>query len=198
MKIGIFGGTFDPIHTGHLIVAEEAMSQLGLDEVLFVPAGQPWFKTGQQVTGAHHRLAMVELAIASNPRFRASRIEVARPGPTYTVDTLVELRRHLGPDVEMYLILGMDALREMRRWRCAARVFDLATVAGVTRPGSDYDLKTLEAIFPGTSERTVMLSVPLIDIGATDLRRRVADGLSIRYLVPGSVEVYIREQGLYK
>lgn len=199
MKVGIFGGTFDPIHVGHLIVAEEARVRLGLDEVLFVPAGQPWFKAGDGVTEPRHRMAMVEMAIASNPRFRASSIETGRAGPTYTVDTLVELRKQLGPDSPMYLILGLDSVQEIDRWRSSERVFELATVVGMSRPGcADLDTKRLDSIFPGASDRVMMLNGPLIDVSATDLRRRVSEGLSIKYRVPESVEAYIYEQGLYK
>ena len=199
MKVGVFGGTFDPIHVGHLIVAEEARGRLGLDEVLFVPAGQPWFKASDSVTEARHRMAMVELAIASNPCFRASDIEIGRAGPTYTVETLIKLREQLGRDSEIYLILGLDSLQEIDRWRSPERVFELATVVGMSRPGcADLDAKRLDSIFPGASDRVMMLDGPLIDISATDLRRRVSEGLSIKYRVPESVEAYVYEQGLYR
>lgn len=199
MKVGIFGGTFDPIHMGHLIVAEEASLLLGLDEVLFVPAGQPWFKAGDSVTEAHHRMAMVELAIASNPHFRASDIEIGRTGPTYTVDTLLELREQLEPDSQLYLILGLDALQEIDRWRSVERVFELATVVGMSRPLCEaFDPKRLDSISPGASDRVMMLDGPLIDISATDLRRRVSEGLPIKCRVPESVEAYIYEHRLYR
>ncbi|MCH7745313.1 MAG: nicotinate-nucleotide adenylyltransferase, partial [Chloroflexi bacterium] len=179
MKVGIFGGTFDPIHLGHLIVAEEASALLGLDEMLFVPAGQPWFKAGDAITEARHRMAMVELAIASNPRFRASDIELTRIGPTYTVDTLIELQEQLEPDSEMYLILGLDSLQEIDRWHSPERVFELATVVGMSRPlCAAFDTERLDSIFPGASDRVMMLDGPLIDISATDLRRRVSEGRS--------------------
>lgn len=198
MKLGVFGGTFDPIHIGHLIVAEDARVQLGLDKVLFVPAGQPWLKADRQVTEARHRLAMVERAVASNPCFRASDIEVARPGPTYTADTLAELRRKLGSDAEIYFILGLDSLRQLSRWHRPERVLEMCTVVGVSRPGAgDFDPGTLDAITPGASSKVVLLRVPLIDISGTDIRRRVAAGLSIKYRVPEAVEAYIYEQGLY-
>ena len=199
MKVGIFGGTFDPIHLGHLIVAEEASALLGLDEMLFVPAGRPWFKASDEVTEARHRMAMVELAIASNPRFRASDIEIGRVGPTYTVDTLVELREQLEPNSEIYLILGLDSLQEIDRWHSPERVFELATVVGMSRPlCAAFDTERLDSIFPGASDRVMMLDGPLIDISATDLRRRVSEGLSIKYRVPESVEAYVYEQGLYR
>jgi nicotinate-nucleotide adenylyltransferase len=199
VKLGVFGGTFDPIHIGHLIIAEEARVQLGLDEVMFVPAGQPWLKADRTVTDGRHRLAMVELAVASNPCFWALDMEVERPGPSYTVDTLAELRRKLGPDAEIYLILGMDSLSQLSRWRKPERVLEMCTVVGISRPGAeDFNPSTLDAISPGASSRVILLRGPLIDISGTDIRQRVAVGLSIKYRVPEDVEAYIYEQGLYK
>jgi nicotinate-nucleotide adenylyltransferase len=199
VRLGIFGGTFDPIHIGHLIIAEEARVRLGLDEVLFIPAGQPWLKADRPITEARHRLAMAELAVASNPCFRASDVEVARPGPSYTVDTLAELRRKLGPDADIYLILGLDSLRQLSRWHRPERVLEMCTVVGISRPGAeDFDPSTLDAISPGASSKVILLRVPLIDISGTDIRQRVAAGLSIKYRVPEDVEAYIYEQGLYK
>ena len=136
LKIGILGGTFDPIHFGHLAIAEEALNRLDLDRVILIPAGRPWLKSDQLVTSAAHRLAMVRLAIQNRPGLEVSTIEVDRPGPTYTVDTLVELRRELGSGVELYLILGMDSVRELRRWRDPERLFGMCTVVAVSRPDS--------------------------------------------------------------
>ena len=199
MKVGVFGGTFDPIHNGHLIVAEEARVTLGLDEVLFIPAGQPWFKADRQITEAHHRMAMVELAVESNPSFFASDVEIKRPGPTYTVDTLMELRRQLVPEADFYVILGLDSLKELDRWHQPERVLDMAAVVGVPRPGSqDFDPKALDSISPGASDRVVLLNEPIVGISGVELRRRVAEGLSIKYRVPGPVEAYIYEHGLYR
>lgn len=199
MKVGIFGGTFDPIHIGHLIAAEEARCVLGLEQVLFIPAGQPWFKAGQRITEARHRMAMVQCAVASNPTFKASDIEVRRPGPTYTVDTLVELRQSLGWDAELYVILGLDALREVHRWREPGRIFEMATVVGISRPGTpNFDPTALDAISPGVSAKVVLINGVRIDISGTELRRRVALGKSIRYWVPDAVEAYIHEHGLYR
>ncbi len=199
MKVGIFGGTFDPIHIGHLIAAEEARCVLGLDQVLFIPAGRPWFKAGQRITQAGHRMAMVQRAVASNPWFKASDIEVRRPGPTYTVDTLVELRQSLGCDVDLYVILGLDALKEMHRWREPGRIFEMATVVGISRPGTpNFDPGVLDGISPGVSAKVVLINGVRIDISGTELRRRVAQGRSIRYWVPDAVEAYIHEHGLYR
>ena len=198
MKVGVFGGTFDPTHTGHLIIAEEARNGLELDEVLFIPAGQPWFKAARKITPAHHRLAMVELAVGPNPYFRASDMEIARSGPTYTLDTLVELRRQVGPRAKLYVILGLDSLMELNRWHQPERIFDMATLVGVPRPGlQDFDLRTLEAICPGASDKAILLEGPLVEISGVELRQRVAQGLSVKHLVPDSVEAYIHEHGLY-
>ncbi len=198
MKVGIFGGTFDPIHLGHLIAAEEARTVLDLDTVIFIPAGNPWFKVDWHITPARHRVAMVDLAIESNHRFQASDIEIRRDGPTYTVHTLEELRKRLGDDAELYLILGADALRELDRWHEPARLFELATIVGMSRPGSEgFDLNELDAIIPGASERVLWVEGPQIGISGTDIRRRVAEGRSIKYRVPEAVEAYIYQNGLY-
>ena len=196
MRIGVFGGTFDPIHMGHLIVAEDARAALELDRVLFIPAGQPWFKSYRQITDAHHRLAMVRLAVSDNPYFGVSDIEIARSGPSYTVDTLAELRDH-HPDAEFIVILGVDALREIDRWHQPRRLFELASVVGMARPGTAINLSVLHAAIPGSSSRIRLLDSALIDISGTDIRRRVAAGRSIRYRVPSAVERYVRENGLY-
>ena len=199
MKLGVFGGTFDPIHTGHLIVADQARASLGLDEMLFVPAGRPWLKDEQPVTEASHRLRMVELAVAPDPCFRASDMEVERPGPTYSADTLKELKDALGSDSEFYLIVGMDALNEVGRWHQPEQVFELSTVVAVPRPGTErLDSAELDAVRQGVSKKVVVLDGPLIGISSTEIRRRVGRGLSIRYLVPESVDAYIAEHGLYR
>ena len=198
LRVGVFGGTFDPVHVGHLIAAEEARVDLSLDQVLFIPAGQPWFKTGRPVTVADHRLAMVELAVAPNPSFRVSDTEIRRPGPTYTADTLEELRGELGPDVEMYVILGLDALAELGRWYRPDRVLEMATVIGMRRPGThEFDPQSLETISARAASGAVILDSPLIEVSGAELRRRVSEGRSIKYLVPDSVEDYIREHALY-
>ena len=198
MKIGIFGGTFDPIHLGHLMVAEEARVLLDLDEVIFIPAGQPWFKSEEYVTDMKHRLAMVECATAANPYFSVSDIETTRSGPTYTVETLKELRKNYSCEDRLYFIIGVDSLRELDRWQHPEQLFELAKLVGVYRPGhEDFDPESLNVITPGASSNVVMLDGPLVEISATDLRHRVATGVSIRYRVPESVEAYIREHGLY-
>ena len=198
MKIGVFGGTFDPIHFGHLIVAEEARVSLGLDEVLFLPTGQPYFKADRTISEESHRLAMVELAVESNPYFRASDMEIKRPGPTYTVDTLAELRSRLGPEAEIYVILGRDSLGELDRWHEPQRILNMSKIVGVSRPGSqELDARVLDSICTGASTGVVLLDGPLIGVSGSDIRRRVSEGLSIRYHVPEAVERYIYDHGLY-
>ena len=196
VRIGVFGGTFDPIHLGHLIVAEDARIALGLDEVLFIPAGQPWFKSYRRVTDACHRLAMARLAVEGNPFFHVTDIEVRRSGPSYTVDTLAELRERYAK-AEFVVILGIDALREIDRWHEPRMLFEMASVAGMARPGASLDPSVLNAAIPGASSRMRMLDSALIDISGTDIRGRVAEGKSVRYRVPAAVATYIRENGLY-
>lgn len=197
MRLGVFGGTFDPVHIGHLIAAEDARAALSLDEVIFVPAGEPWFKSYRRITPAHHRLAMVRLAIRDNPHFSVSDMEIRREGPSYTIDTLAELRRARA-DAALFVILGVDALREIDRWRNPRRLFQMATVVGVARPGASLDPSVLNAAIPGASDRLRLIQSALIDISGTDIRRRVADGASIRYRVPHAVEQYIRAHNLYR
>lgn len=197
MRLGVFGGTFDPVHMGHLIAAEDARAVMRLDEVLFVPAGEPWFKSYRRITPARHRLAMVRLAVRDNPRFGVSDMEIRREGPSYTIDTLAELRRER-PDADLFVILGVDALCEIDRWRQPRRLFQMATVVGMARPGASLDASVLNAAIPGASERLRLVDSALIDISGTDIRRRVADGASIRYRVPHAVEQYIREHNLYQ
>ena len=192
MRLGIFGGTFDPVHIGHLLAAEQAREHLRLDKVLFVPAGQPWLKADQPVTEAHHRAKMVELAVEDNPYFEASSMELEREGPTYTVDTLEEIAARLA--AEVYLIVGGDAVSELDRWQSPRRVLQLATVAVVTRPGLDGRLPTsLEAF-----GHCVAVQCPPIDVSSTDVRSRVGSGRTVRYMVPDAVEGYIVANGLYR
>jgi nicotinate-nucleotide adenylyltransferase len=199
-KIGVLGGTFDPIHLGHLIVAEDLREKLGLSEVLFIPAGRPWLKLKEEkpVSAAEHRLAMVKLAIAANPYFKVSTLEIDRSGLSYSIDTVLELKAKLGAKAEIYFIVGPDALAELPQWKEPARLLELCQVVGMSRPGyARTDLRKLEKSVPGASKRIMPVDVPQIDISSTDIRRRVAQGLSIRYLVPEAVEKYITEHKLY-
>lgn len=197
-RIGILGGTFDPIHYGHLAIADAAWDALTLERVILIPAGRPWLKADRSVTDAAHRLAMARLAVGGRRRFEVSSIETDRPGPTYTVDTLAELRRELGDDATLHLILGMDSVRELRRWRQPERLFDLCHIAAVSRPGArDVSPDEFAREFPASVGRLSVVRGPMLDISATDIRRRTAEGASIAELVPPAVERYIVENGLY-
>ena len=199
MNIGVLGGTFDPIHNGHIVVAEEARARLDLAEVLFVPAGQPWLKEDSPILAAEHRIHMVRLAIADKPFFKLATIEIDRPGPSYTVDTITELQAQLGAGDELFFILGWDNLAQLPRWREPSRLIKMCRLVAVPRPGYPLpDLNALESVIPGLSQRLVILDKPEMDIGATEIRERVVQGLSIGHLVPGPVEEYIRQHRLYR
>jgi len=198
LRIGILGGTFDPIHYGHLILAEEAWARLELDRVLFVPAREPPHKLLQPGSPAADRLYMVRLSIASNPHFDVSDIELERPGPSYTVDTLALLRQELGPQAELYFLMGLDSLVNLPTWHNPEGIIALAHLAVARRPGYAADLQRLEQVLPGITERTHFLDIPEIGIASHDLRRRVREGLPIKYQVPEAVEEYIYARGLYR
>ncbi|HKP52837.1 MAG TPA: nicotinate-nucleotide adenylyltransferase [Chloroflexia bacterium] len=199
-RIGVLGGSFDPIHMAHLIMAESVREALSLDTVLFVPVREQPLKQGRQVSPVEHRIAMVELAIEENPHFALSRVDVDRPGPSYTVDTLQQLRQKLGETekVALWFIIGADSLVTLPRWRDPAGILAQARLAVVRRPGVTPDLTHLESLLPRLPAHIDWVDAPLMDISATDLRRRIADGLSIRYRVPGAVMEYIEREGLYK
>ncbi len=204
MNIGILGGTFDPIHIGHLIVAEEARIRLGLEEVLFVPAGQPVFKPDRDITPASHRVEMVRRAISDNPHFKLCTLEVERPGPSYTVDTLMMLRKQLGREASFFFILGRDTLAELHLWKEPRKLVRLCKLVAAPRPvlsavegSGSKDLKHLETSIPELPGRVIQLEMPVIGISSSEIRQRVAQGLSIRYLVPEGVETYITEQKIY-
>ncbi len=197
-RIGVFGGTFDPIHLGHLIVAEVAREALGLDSVIFVPAGEPWHRGGAPAGAAAARLEMTRLATADNPHFSVSTVDLDRSGPTYTVETLRILQEQ-NPAARLVFLLGADALAQIGIWREPARIPELADVVALTRPGAPpIDPASLESVVPGAVQKIGSLETPLIGISATEIRRRVKAGLSIHYLVVPAVERYIRERGLYR
>lgn len=199
MKIGVLGGTFDPIHIGHLVVADEVKARLGLAEVLFVPAGQPWQKANTSISAAKHRVQMVRLAIAGKPYFKLSTMEIERSGPTYTVDTIKKLREKLGTDDELFFILGWENLEDLPRWHQPELLISMCRLVAVPRVGCSVpDLSSLEEVIPGLSQRVVLLDKPEIDISASVIRERVALSLPIDHLVPETVEKYIREKGLYR
>lgn len=196
MNIGVLGGTFDPIHIGHLIVAEEARVRLGLKEVIFVPAGQPWLKQGSNITPADHRVEMVRRAIAGNPHFRLCVIEIERPGPSYTVDTMMELRRHIDREASLFFILGRDTLVDLHLWKEPEKLVQLCRLVVAPRLGS-RDLKHLKQSMPRLLDEIMQLDMPVIDISSSAIRDRVSQGLSIRYLVIEGVESYIAGHGIY-
>ena len=198
MNIGVLGGTFDPIQLAHLAVAEKARARLDLADIIFVPAGQPWLKANSPISTAEHRIQMVRLAIADKPYFKLSTVEIDRAGPSYSVDTVTELQGQLGAEEELFFILGWDSLAEIPLWREPSRLIKMCRLVAVPRPGySAPDLKKLEADIPGLSQRVILMDKPEIDIGATDIRNRVARGLSISHLVPEPVERYIKQHRLY-
>ena len=197
VNIGVLGGTFDPIHMGHLIAAEEVRVKVGLAEVLFVPAGQPWLKADRAISAAEHRVEMVRLAITGKPHFKLSRVEVERSGPTYTVDTIRELRVQFGSEAELFFILGLDLLDELPRWKDPTRLIGLCRLVAVTRPG--YDAVGLQPqSIPGISKHLLQVEMSPVGISSSDIRARVANGSSIKNLVPELVENYIYEHGLYR
>ena len=198
MKIGVLGGTFDPIHNAHIAVAEEVKDRVNLDEVLFVPAGQPWLKVDVPILPAEHRVQMVRLAIAGKPYFKLNAMEIERAGPSYTVDTIAELRAKLGTEAKLFFILGWDNLAQLPQWRDVSRLITMCHLVAVPRPGYPLpDLKFLEAAIPGLSRNLIVMDKQEIDVGATEIRDRVTQGLSISHLVPKPVEGYIRQHRLY-
>jgi nicotinate-nucleotide adenylyltransferase len=191
-RIGIMGGTFDPIHHGHLVAASEVADRFDLDQVVFVPTGQPWQKGDIAVSPAEDRYLMTVIATASNPRFCTSRVDIDRAGPTYTVDTLRDLKREFGPATELFFITGADALAKILSWKDTDQVFALARFIGVTRPGFELSAAHLP------DDLVSLVRVPAMAISSTDCRARVAAGQPIWYLVPDGVVQYIAKRGLYR
>jgi nicotinate-nucleotide adenylyltransferase len=190
-RVGIMGGTFDPIHHGHLVAASEVAERFGLDEVVFVPTGEPWQKP-VGVTPAEDRYLMTVIATASNPRFQVSRADIDRNGPTYTVDTLRDLRKLYGPEAELFFITGADALEKILSWKDALEVFSLAHFIGVTRPGFELSAEHLPA------DSVELVEVPAMAISSSDCRHRVRSGKPVWYLVPDGVVQYIAKRALYR
>ena len=198
MRVGVLGGTFDPIHLGHLKIAEEVRLKLDLERVLFIPTGQPRLRTDKYLSPVADRLRMVELATSDNPYFQVCDNETRRGGPTYTVDTLIELRGSLGTDASLYFIVGVDILRRFHDWKEPERVLELCNVVVVTRPGyEDFDWPAWLVTFPQAADRLTRLDTTMVDISGTEIRRRSGQGKSVRKLVPASVAEYIQERNLY-
>ncbi len=195
-RLGVMGGTFDPIHYGHLVAAEEALHQFELDQVVFVPTGDPWMKEHAVVSPAEDRYLMTVIATASDAKFRVSRMEIDREGPTYTVDTLRDLRTELRATTDLFFVTGADAMLEIFQWKDPAELFELAHLIAATRPG--YDLEAFTANTPQGHPDVTVMQVPALAISSTDIRARVAAGRPIRYLLPEGVTTYIEKAGLYR
>jgi len=198
-RVGIMGGTFDPIHYGHLVAAEEARYEFGLEKVIFIPAGRPPHKPGRVITDPGRRYAMTRLAVASNPCFQTSSLEVERPGPSYTIDTVLEVSL-FHPEKELFFITGADAVLEILTWKSVAELLLLCRVISATRPG--YRLEGLGdklADLPAQCQSSIIfMEVPALAISSTGIRKRVGDGRPIKYLLPEPVEDYIYKNNLYK
>jgi nicotinate-nucleotide adenylyltransferase len=198
MRAGVFGGTFDPIHLGHLAAAKSIQTTLKLDKVIFVPAGHPWMKADTPVSPVNDRVEMVRLAVAQRKAFELSTIEADRPGPSYAVDTMDTLRRQLESGSALFFLLGGDALMDIARWREPRRLIQMCQMVAFARPGFGLPVMgNLEAAVPGISQRVIFVDVPQRDVRATAIRQRIAEGRSIQRLVPRAVERYILEHGLY-
>lgn len=199
MRLGIFGGTFDPVHDGHLVLAEQCREQCRLDEVWFVPAGSPPHKSAIGITSGNHRAEMLELAIAGHEAFRVNRLELARQGPSYTVETLQQLHAEESSR-ELFFLIGADSLVDLPMWREPRQIADLATLVVVNRGGLPTpDLAPLVPVLGEAAiARVQVVSIPALDISSRDLRRRVRKGRSVRYLTPRAVECYIATHGLYR
>jgi len=193
-RLGVMGGTFDPIHHGHLVAASEVASRFSLDEVVFVPTGQPWQKADRDVSAAEDRYLMTVIATASNPRFSVSRVDVDREGPTYTVDTLRDIREERGGDVDLYFITGADALTQILTWHKVHELFELAHFVGCTRPGVELDTTVIDQL---PADRVTVMEIPALAISSTACRKRVHELDPIWYLVPDGIVQYIAKRGLY-
>lgn len=197
MRLGIYGGTFDPIHYGHLLLAERCREELQLDEVWFIPAGVSPHKVGQPLTSGKSRLQMVEFAVSGFPEFRVSKIELERTGPSYTVETLDQLCA-ADPARELFLLMGADSIADLATWREPKRILELSQVVAVNRAGTTPDLSSLDAICREIGRPIRVVEMPAVDFSASEIRQRVAHGNSIRFLTPRPVEMYIRQHRLYQ
>lgn len=197
-RIGVMGGTFDPVHYGHLVTAEEALVQFNLDKVVFMPTGRPVRKTHRHLSSAEDRYLMTVIATAENPDFEVSRLEIDRPGATYTVDTMVALREAYGPRADLFFISGADAVREILTWKNADRFARLCTFIAATRPGYEADLTPADRPADVPLPAVESMEVPALAISSSDIRNRVAARRPVRYLLPEAVAAYIEKNGLYR
>lgn len=197
MRVGILGGTFDPPHIGHLILGEYAADALDLTHLLYVPAAEPPHKRDEAKTDVKHRLAMLRLALADNPRFEISQVDIERPGPHYSVDTVRIIARQY-PDSDVYFIMGGDSLRDLTLWHRPDELIRLCKLAVMRRAGADAYPSMHEDSIPGLAERVTMIDAPLIQVSSTHIMERIQDGRSIRYLTPDSVRTYIEQNHLYQ
>jgi nicotinate-nucleotide adenylyltransferase len=197
-RIGVLGGTFDPVHIGHLILAEEARDQIDLSIVYFVPAGDPPHKRDRRLAPVDDRLRMVELAVEGNDRFRPSRVDADRPGPHYTIDMVNIFRRQLPPGGQLYFLMGFDSLAELPRWHEPQQLVAACQLVALTRYNVPLDWDYLESRLPGIRGRVTLLDMPELEIASNQIQARVRSGRSIRYLVPDAVRGYIEREGLYR
>lgn len=198
VRRGVLGGTFDPVHLGHLLAAQQVLEHLELERVYFAPAARPPHKLERQATAVEHRLRMLELAVEGNPDFAISRVDLDRPGPHYSADTVEILQREWGPEAQLWFILGADSLGDLSSWHQPERLVRTAWLAVVERPGYELELHELQHAVPGVIERIHFVPIPEMEISSSDLQERVRQGRSIRYLVPDAVEAYIRHHRLYR
>ena len=198
MRIGIMGGTFDPIHLGHLATAESVREIFNLNEVIFIPSARPPHKTDKQVTAAAHRLAMTILATRSNPKFSVSATEILREGLSYTIDTIDELHKKFGETAELFFMVGADMLADLSHWYHAKELVEKCKFVATTRQGSTADIEEVEKFFGAERMKNInLITTPGLEISSTDIREKVKAGKSIKYLVPEKVEEYIKDEGLY-
>jgi nicotinate-nucleotide adenylyltransferase len=198
MNLGVLGGTFDPIHSGHIIIAEKARKKFELTRVLFVPAGQPWLKADREITPAVHRVEMVRRAIGGNMNFELSTVEVDRSGPSLSVETVAILKKQLGAAAMLFFLVGWDSLAGLYQWKEPSRLVKMCKLVAVNRPGFRRpDLKVLESSVPGVNKSVVWMNIEPVHISSSDIRKRVARGLPIHGMVPEAVESYIKENNLY-
>jgi len=196
-RLGVFGGTFDPVHIGHLIIAEEARVRMALDRVLFVPAKVSPLKLGHSFAPGWARLQMLEVAVEDNARFLVSDVDLRRDGPSFTVDTLRAIKNQYGSETQLFFIMGTDSLCGLKTWHRPQEILSLTRIIAVSRPGFDLDWQVLEDQVPGVSSATDLLETISLGISSTDIRARLQQGLPIRYQIPAAVESYIRQHHLY-